>query len=239
LDEVQNQTYTRESPVATTSFYLLNFKPMRFISSLVLTFACTLAQAAPLDEQPSYGSHVQDWLNPNSILTRVISVKDTLGTHTSNLVTSAKDSWSSHTSGLVTSAMDFLGVPYKRGGTSAETGFDCSGFVRAVYQQSLGLLLPRRADEQAEQTAQIPKNELRPGDLVFFNTMRRTFSHVGIYVGDNKFIHSPRTGARVRVDNMDEGYWNKRFTGARRVSDQTIPVSFSIPSSLTQQSPSN
>ena len=119
---------------------------------------------------------------------------------------------------LVVNAMGFLGVPYKRGGNNAETGFDCSGFVRAIYQQSVGLLLPRRAEEQAAATQTIAKNDLKPGDLVFFNTLRRAFSHVGIYVGDNKFIHSPKPGAEVRVENMGISYWQTRFNGARRVA---------------------
>lgn len=123
-----------------------------------------------------------------------------------------------HASGLVINAMGFLGVPYKRGGNSAETGFDCSGFVRAMYEQTVGLLLPRRADQQAAATQVIDKKELQPGDLVFFNTMRRNFSHVGIYVGDNKFIHAPRSGAQIRVEDMGMSYWARRFNGARRVA---------------------
>src|SRR3990167_5506567 len=119
---------------------------------------------------------------------------------------------------LVLNAMTFLGVPYKRGGNSVETGFDCSGFVRAIYEQSAGLILPRRAEQQAAATQNIDKNELQPGDLVFFNTLKRAFSHVGIYVGDGKFIHSPKPGAEVRVENMGVSYWAKRFDGARRVS---------------------
>jgi cell wall-associated NlpC family hydrolase len=119
---------------------------------------------------------------------------------------------------LVVNAMGFLGVPYKRGGNSAETGFDCSGFVRAIYEQTVGLLLPRRADQQAAATQIIDKKELQPGDLVFFNTMRRNFSHVGIYVGDGKFIHSPRSGSEIRVEDMGMAYWARRFNGARRVT---------------------
>jgi cell wall-associated NlpC family hydrolase len=119
---------------------------------------------------------------------------------------------------LVVNAMGFLGVPYKRGGNSAETGFDCSGFVRAMYEQTVGLLLPRRADQQAAATQVIDKKELQPGDLVFFNTMRRNFSHVGIYVGDGKFIHSPRSGSEIRVEDMGVAYWKRRFNGARRVT---------------------
>lgn len=122
---------------------------------------------------------------------------------------------------LVVNAMGFLGVPYKRGGTNAETGFDCSGFVRAIYEQTAGLILPRAAAQQAAATEKINRNELQPGDLVFFNTMRRAFSHVGIYIGNGKFIHSPKPGAEVRVEDMGVSYWAKRFDGARRVSADT------------------
>jgi cell wall-associated NlpC family hydrolase len=118
---------------------------------------------------------------------------------------------------LVINAMAFLGVPYKWGGSSYETGFDSSGFVRAVYEQSVGKVLPRRSDEQAAATQIIDRKELKPGDLVFFNTMRRAFSHVGIYVGEGRFIHSPRAGAHVRMEDMSLSYWNSRFNGARRV----------------------
>ncbi len=125
--------------------------------------------------------------------------------------------------GMVRAAMGFLGVPYRRGGNTAAQGFDCSGFTRYVFERSLGLVLPRRADEQARLTdlLSIRKDELRPGDLVFFNTMRATFSHVGIYVGEGKFIHAPRAGAVVRVEDMRDSYWERRFTGARRAPTAT------------------
>lgn len=122
------------------------------------------------------------------------------------------------TTTLVSTAMGFLGVPYRRGGSSADTGFDCSGFVRTIFEQAKGLALPRRANEQAAATEVIDKKDLQPGDLVFFNTMRRAFSHVGIYVGDGKFIHAPRSGAQVRVEDMSGSYWQRRFNGARRVA---------------------
>jgi cell wall-associated NlpC family hydrolase len=124
-------------------------------------------------------------------------------------------------SGLVVNAMGFLGVPYKRGGNSVETGFDCSGFVRAMYEQTIGLVLPRRANEQAAATQVIDRADLKPGDLVFFNTMKHAFSHVGIYLGEGKFIHSPRSGSQVRVDDMRAAYWQTRFNGARRVTSAT------------------
>ena len=127
-------------------------------------------------------------------------------------------------SDLVMQAMNFLGVPYRRGGNSAEQGFDCSGFTRFVFENSIGLVLPRRADQQAQSAGlqSVKREELKPGDLVFFNTMRRAFSHVGIYVGEGKFIHAPRTGGEVRVEDMRASYWAKRFNGARRAEVSAV-----------------
>jgi cell wall-associated NlpC family hydrolase len=134
----------------------------------------------------------------------------------------ARSTFGGKASELVIQAMGLLGVPYKRGGMSEEKGFDCSGFVRHMFEKSVGLVLPRRAEEQAKVTEEINRSELKPGDLVFFNTMKRTFSHVGIYVGDGKFIHAPRPGKAVRVDDMREAYWQKRFNGARRVQSDKL-----------------
>jgi len=121
-------------------------------------------------------------------------------------------------SDMVLAAMNFLGVPYRRGGSSADDGFDCSGFTRHIFEMSLGMVLPRRVDDQATASGllRVNREELRPGDLVFFNTLKRTFSHVGIYIGDGKFIHAPRAGAQVRIEDMRQAYWERRFTGARR-----------------------
>ena len=130
---------------------------------------------------------------------------------------------SERTSDLVSTAIGFLGIPYLRGGNSAESGFDCSGFVRAIYKDTIGLILPRTAAEQAVATQNIDKTQLKPGDLVFFNTLKRSFSHVGIYMGDNKFIHSPRSGSSVRIEDMRIPYWNMRFDGARRVDTAKSP----------------
>jgi cell wall-associated NlpC family hydrolase len=119
--------------------------------------------------------------------------------------------------GTLDRALDFIGVRYKRGGSSPETGFDCSGFVKYLYDETLGLVLPHNAKAIAQQGERVEKAELRPGDLVFFNTMRRAFSHVGIYLGDNRFIHAPRAGKRVRIEDMSDRYWSRRFNGARRI----------------------
>ncbi len=146
---------------------------------------------------------------------------------TQNLVRQMRDT----ASDLVISAMNFLGVPYRRGGSSPELGFDCSGFTRHIFERSVGLVLPRRADEQARDAGllKVDRNELKPGDLVFFNTMRRAFSHVGIYVGDDKFIHSPRTGGQVRVDDMHATYWTQRFNGARRAEIDVTTITRDSP----------
>lgn len=118
----------------------------------------------------------------------------------------------------LTYALSLIGTPYRFGGTSPETGVDCSGLVRHVYAETAELRLPHSAAEISQQGEPIPPDQLKPGDLVFFNTMRRPFSHVGIYKGDGEFVHasSTRTG-RVQVSDMNKHYWAKRFDGARRI----------------------
>jgi cell wall-associated NlpC family hydrolase len=124
-------------------------------------------------------------------------------------------------SDLVMQALSFIGLPYKFGGTNAETGFDCSGFVMSVYKNAVGLILPRQARQQAEFTEKISRADLKPGDLVFFNTRHKSYSHVGIYVGDNRFVHAPTSGSDVRIDNLNAPYWNRHFDGARKVNLDT------------------
>ena len=137
------------------------------------------------------------------------------------IVTEAKVSFvdraSANVQDALEQALDLIGIRYRRGGTSPETGFDCSGFVDHVFREGLGLYLPHNAKQISKTGEAVARNELQPGDLVFFNTMRRAFSHVGIYLGDNKFVHAPRSGGKVRVEDMSESYWKKRFNGARRV----------------------
>ncbi|MBG9386793.1 C40 family peptidase [Caenimonas aquaedulcis] len=166
---------------------------------LVLLAAASAAHAAP----PA---------SAEDDMTRFMEEKGLLGK-----LEKVRVNMSDRASELVVTAMGFLGVPYRRGGNNADTGFDCSGFVRAMYEQTVGLVLPRRANEQAAATQTIDRKDLQPGDLVFFNTMKRAFSHVGIYVGEGKFIHSPKPGAQVRVEDMSGNYWQQRFNGARRV----------------------
>ena len=187
---------------------------------IILLLACSSAQAAP-DAAPA--ADADSALQQQRLLNQFVEIRHNVSLHAHEVV--------DRTSDLVVTAMGFLGVPYRRGGSSAETGFDCSGLVRAIYEKTAGLLLPRRADQQAAFTEKIDKNELQPGDLVFFNTMRRAFSHVGIYVGDGKFIHAPRSGAQVRVEDMHQSYWKRRLDGARRVS----PAVAAAPSQTSRQ----
>ena len=186
------------------------------------------AQAAPADLQahPSQvqaqGDDIQNLLVSKGLLSQIGGQIVQTGGQLVQVGQSMTQSVTERTSDLVSTAIGFLGIPYRRGGSSVESGFDCSGFVRAIYKETIGLVLPRSADQQASATQTIDKNDLKPGDLVFFNTMKRTFSHVGIYLGEGKFIHSPRSGAHVRIEDMRIPYWNVRFDGARRVQAATL-----------------
>ncbi|TFV99547.1 peptidoglycan endopeptidase [Oxalobacteraceae bacterium OM1] len=124
----------------------------------------------------------------------------------------------SRASELVFGAMGMLGIRYKYGGNGPEGGLDCSGLVRYVFKEVLGMELPRTSEEISRVGEKIDTKDLQPGDLVFYNTLRRGFSHVGIYLGDNKFIHAPSAGGAVRIESMDISYWKQRFNGARRIS---------------------
>lgn len=179
---------------------------LRRTLALLALVAATGAQAGP----DAAGDGMLHLLRERALVPVAAAVHDT-----QQLVRQARDG----AAGLVGSAMNFLGVPYKRGGNSPELGFDCSGFTRHIFEHTLGLVLPHRAEQQANGSglAPVQREQLEPGDLVFFNTMRRAFSHVGIYIGDGKFIHAPRSGGEVRVEDMGQSYWAKRFNGARRV----------------------
>jgi hypothetical protein len=194
------------------------FSSLRRIGVAAALSASLLAAASP--EAPPQADPVSRFLADRGLL-------EPGGLKNSPLVQQVRD----RASGLVMSAMNFLGVPYRRGGNSAEDGFDCSGFTRHVFDRSLGLLLPRRADEQAKAPGlfTVKREELKPGDLVFFNTLKRTFSHVGIYVGEGKFIHAPRSGSEVRIEDMRESYWAKRFTGARRAPGASEAAALGAP----------
>ncbi len=121
---------------------------------------------------------------------------------------------------LVMYAMSLADTPYRYGGKSSATGFDCSGFVGHVYRHTLNISLPRTSREISRVGKSIGQGELLPGDLVFYNTQHAPFSHVGIYIGDGKFVHSPRSGESVRTEDMQLPYWRTRYDGARRIVRQ-------------------
>ncbi len=192
-------------------------------AGLALALASTLAVATAAPAPASSGDAVLELLQQRGLLST------TAQTEAQALVRQVRETASE----LVMTAMNFLGVPYRRGGNSAEQGFDCSGFTRHVFEHSIGLVLPRRSREQATLAGLLPvkQGELKPGDLVFFNTMRQAFSHVGIYVGEGRFIHAPASGGEVRVEDMRAAYWQQRFNGARRApaAAQAVPAAPATP----------
>ena len=116
-------------------------------------------------------------------------------------------------------ALSLIGVKYRSGGNRLEQGFDCSGFVRHVFAEALSVELPRSSIEMSRLGNPVENNQLLPGDLLFYNTLKRRFSHVGIYLGEGRFVHAPSPGKNVEIVDMSDAYWKKRFDGARRLVD--------------------
>jgi cell wall-associated NlpC family hydrolase len=133
------------------------------------------------------------------------------------MVAQAEERAHSARSDVVVQALSLLGTPYRFGGSSPGVGFDCSGLVRHVFAAVLDRDLPRRAEEISAVGQPVSRADLQPGDLVFFDTLRRAFSHVAIYIGEGRFIHAPARNGRVRIEGLDDRYWATRFNGARRV----------------------
>lgn len=125
--------------------------------------------------------------------------------------------------GVVERALDYIGVPYRFGGSSPR-GFDCSGLVNYVFRETLGVTLPRTSRQLATVGVRVAREELRPGDLVFFNTRGAPNSHVGIYLGDGRFVHAPRARTLVRIDRLDDPGYRGRFEGARRLDPLMLLV---------------
>ena len=118
---------------------------------------------------------------------------------------------------LIGNAMGLLGVSYRFGGTSASSGFDCSGFMQHIFRKTMQINLPRTSAEQAKMGVAVSRSELQPGDMVFFSTSRGRISHVGLYIGNNRFIHAPRTGKSIEITSLGNKYWNSKYVTARRV----------------------
>ena len=129
----------------------------------------------------------------------------------------APKSYVDRASELALQALSLIGIKYKWGGDDPANGLDCSGLVSHVFSEVAGIVLPRDSRSMSKAGAAVDKNELQPGDLVFFNTRKRPFSHVGIYIGEDRFVHAPRHGREVEVSELRDGYWKKRFNGARRL----------------------
>ena len=115
-------------------------------------------------------------------------------------------------------ALRVLGARYRLGGSSPRTGFDCSGLVTHAFEQAWGVTLPHNVQAQSRIGIPVKRSALQPGDLLFYNTLNRPYSHVGIYLGEGRFIHAPRPGKLVRVESLQSSYWSARFNGARRVT---------------------
>ncbi|WP_084628259.1 C40 family peptidase [Silanimonas lenta] len=117
-------------------------------------------------------------------------------------------------------AMGLIGTRYRFGGSNPQQGFDCSGFTSWVFREAVGLALPRTAADQfAEVGTPVPRDALAAGDLVFFRQGRGRIDHVGIYVGEGRFVHAPSRGGRVRIDVLDEPHWQRSYRGAKRALD--------------------
>jgi cell wall-associated NlpC family hydrolase len=197
----------RPSPYINSSNLLRGAKSLVLVATLVLAGCATNANKQLAETSPdriardNYLSHTQS---------------DPLGAYFS----SRDQAYSTPptTKALASTALSVLGIKYRYGGEAPNTGFDCSGLVIYAAEKSLGLKLPRRSAEIAREGKSVKLNELKRGDLVFFNTRGHRFSHVGIYLGDRKFVHAPRKGSVVRIEDMDIAYWKKRYNGARRLA---------------------
>ncbi len=144
----------------------------------------------------------------------------TASTSASSILGMAADNLAERTEALVDAAMRVIGTSYRWRNDGKAAGFEPGTFVRHVFKDAAGFLLPVGVESLGRVGEAVRAVDLKPGDLVFFNTMRRTFSHVGIYLGNNKFIHAPAKGSEVRVDDLQSAYWDRRFEGARRITPQ-------------------
>ena len=155
-----------------------------------------------------------------STVTGAVRIADAVGSIVAGAVTEAARTLIDAPRSMLDYATSLIGTPYKWGGTSIDNGLDCSGFVQEVVKSSTGKKLPRTAKEMSSATQVIDKTQLKPGDLVFFNTRKRPFSHVGIYLGNDEFVHGAsgkKSGKQVRIDKLSSSYYTQRFNGARRL----------------------
>lgn len=200
-----------------------------FFSTLILTGCVTTkgpdadvaaadALLAQLKEEYEYAYPTQS--DPLGAYLANRGKTDVVTTYSSRSTAANTNTNTPHNHHFANTALDYLGIKYKFGGNAPSSGFDCSGLVNYVAEKSLGLKLPRRSAEIARLGQSVKQNELQKGDLVFFNTSGKRNSHVGIYLGDNQFVHAPSSGSVVRVEDMTINYWKQRYNGARRLASQ-------------------
>lgn len=221
------------SPLSITSYLyrLSSFQARRVGTSCCALVAAALLAGCATTEQPNAGTSLRDTYQSHA-------TSDPLGAYLAvnefgrNYSTTQDYDQPAGPRALASTALEHLGVKYKFGGDAPNTGFDCSGLVIYAAEKSLGLKLPRRSAEIAQQGIAIKKSELKKGDLVFFNTLGHRFSHVGIYLGNQQFVHAPRAGSVVRIESMNVGYWQKRYNGARRLDPNSNGIGLD-PSVLT------
>lgn len=189
---------------------LIKRVPFAFVIAIALTAQSVLAIDPPAEAAKDAPTEVAKEAPKESMFQAGKSYFVRVSDRLADSVTGKSDE-------LINRAMEVIGVRYRWDTELPQSGLDGSSFVGYVFKDKLGFLLPRKSTQMSRVGKPITREELQPGDLVFFNTMRLTFSHVGIYVGDNKFIHSPSKGTSVRVDDLGSLYWDKRFDGARRL----------------------
>ncbi|WP_267222878.1 C40 family peptidase [Dyella silvae] len=204
---------TVTTPAATPTS-TSNVAPNLMGSLSVFAPAAMLAQSA-MPARAAQASKPSGWAGEDDDM----DADDMPGNGVANVAALANDT-SDLRKTLIGLAMQLRDIRYVRGGRDPSTGFDCSGFVRYVFAHAVGLELPTNSASQFVAGLKVNREEMKPGDLVFFRTAGKRgqgrISHVGIYIANGQFIHSPSHGKTVRVDSLQESYWAQRFAGAKR-----------------------
>ena len=157
----------------------------------------------------------------NDALERLIRERTEHDGHSNSSSSGRRSSGSQDEAGdLIMNAMSLIGLSYRFGGNSPTQGLDCSGFMQYIFKRSMGITLPRTSAEMATVGQQVDRANLKPGDMVFFGSGGRV-SHVGMYIGNDRFIHAPRTGRDIEITSMNGNYWKSRYITARRVDRST------------------
>ena len=192
--------------------------PLKICSALAGSIMATLsfAWAGPLDTSAKQTSSDLPLDAPASKMPQPTASTETAITATPETASESPSPGMS----IVSEASKYMGIPYRWGGNSPQTGFDCSGFVQFIFRNALNIKLPRMPIDMSRRGSPISREELAPGDLVFFNTRGGKFTHVGIYTNDSQFIHAPMPGTRVTVSRMNSAYYRHRFTYAVRIQPE-------------------